>query len=446
MGSLLEGQHALLTKLLIGLFLGTSTLTFAGEQDKSEVAKPLHRAPLHRESHMVAVEWQSTPSLQTASSEQDEAVRHAVTKPLVDGFAEDESVEHTVYQSPSVYLDSPRNQPVTNPILEGFKQAGQASNQALNDIGNGINNVALPNNSQQNQNQPNQIALPPPPVNRQTGAYDPDYADSGFTTTQAANNQYSEQQQNNARGNNQQPNQQNAQQQNNQQRNDIPAVPRQPYDTGISTNFGTNNNSNGNPNYRGDDSQLAPVQVPRQDPYANNNNYNGGSYQNQNPYQNNQAPANQNQNQNQNRSNMITPPGINEYAGGSSSPSYRTPQWSSPPLNQVSGPVNQQTSRPVTSPDVSWPAPNNTTNETASWNNNPAAVPPVNQTSTPPVTQAGVLGGGTEKTRSNYELVWILAGFSLFGNVYGWTALLDMRNKYRASLRRNPVNLRDGGH
>ncbi len=479
MGSLLEGQHALLSKLLTIVLLATTTLTLAEEQGK--VNDPAWGKPLHRESTMVAVDWQST-----TSEIQNKQALQSVAKPIVN-----EPVQHKVYQSPSVYLDSPRNQPSANPLFDGFKQAGQnlsqATGQTLRDLGTGTKNVAqglyegtantigagakaIDNtvdntfnmgnqeyfNQRTQQENPNGIAnqstptirpdLSPPPMNRQTAAYD-DMNNQGFATTQSSNGQFNNSA---ANDNNQQYNQQQftqqdyAQQQYNQQQNEVPAVPRRPLDTGISTSFG---NRQSNPNY--DDSNMATVQ--NQQPnnnYANNGYANNGnnnqSYSNQNPYQNNASPNYQNSNPNYNPNpNLITPPGVDQYAGGTS----QLPAWTTPSFNDVSGPTLQETGRPVTPPNNSWPSQNPQQADVSVTGWGGSSTP--SQVNNPPnnrqVAQNTEGQNGPINPSNNSQLLWILAGFSLFGNVYGWTALLEMRNKYRASLRRNPVNLRDGG-
>lgn len=509
MGSLLEGLQALHYKFSMSLILATATfafstvaisaVAFAEEQNETSWAKPLHR-----ESKMVAVDWYSTPPGLSAnelpdsglqdSTIQDEASRLSVAKPIVD-----EAVEHTVYQSPSVYLDSPQNRSNSNTIFDGFKQAGQnlsqATGQTLQDLGNGTKNVAqgiydgtantigagatavdntvdntfnmgnqqyFNERSQQNSASQNRPDLPPPPVNRQTAAYQDDLNNQGFATTQGTNGQFNDQQFNNVQNsnaqnsnqqntnppqgyNNQQYSQQQYSQQANQQQNETPAVPRRPLGSdsgsgsGIATNFG--NNQSGR-NYNADDSQMTPVQDRQQNNFANNGSANNGygntNYPNQNPYQNNSGPNNQitNPNYNQNRPNLITPPAIDQYAAGNS----QSPAWSTP---SFPGQTTQQAARPISPVSNPWPQQNETSTGWGEGQNGPTQTTQQNNNQ---VAQTNSNQPNTTIPNTNGNLVWILAGFSLFGNVYGWTALLEMRNKYRASLRRSPTNLRDGGH
>lgn len=405
MGSMLNSQRV----LLLGLALGAPSFASA--------------EMVHHKSDMVPVEWKSSA----------DEVRHAVAKPTIDGkFANDGPVLHTVHQQPGVYNPSRPAPAANHPVIDGFKRAGQdlnrATDQTFRDLSQGIegtakgiwngtrntldasgtalenaakNTVHIGNDqyyagraaqtaaanrpTAQVQQFQNPALQPPAPVvdPYATNVTNPNYPDQGLSrTTSGLGN-----------GSPQAPLQ------------EAPNVIPQP----LYKSFGNRGNQ--------DNNLMTPVPDYRQP--QNTNPHNGG---NQLP-QNYQQPG-----RNSNNVAVTGTPGslvprtpLDAYTPGS------TPSWGGASVPSVAG---ASAFRPVATTET-YPSIERPQTPNVGWKDAPQ-----NQYAGPPSSPS-------TPEKDNTGLVTILLALSAFGNFFGWTTYLDLRNKYRSSLRRTPNSYRN---
>ncbi len=426
----------------------------------------------YHESKLVPVEWKSV----TKSDQQSEENLYKVAKPEVSDTADEQPLVHRVFQAPSVYNQPAPVQPSNNKFVEGFRRAGQdignTTSQSFRDLGNGVhdaaqgaldgtrdflsasgkavgdvadNTINIANDEYWEQKRREQAAA------QNQGVVPPASFNEPVTTTsvnQPLNSQFVNNNNFNNRPNNTQPvtNQSVPSEYNSSGFNSsanfnnqtAPAVPRE--DPGIATSF-SNNNSNAGSGYPQDSrmesvqfnnapnnaQQAPPLRQPNNGYQGNYNNNGQFANQNNGGYFNN---GNQNNGGFQNpNAPLIQPPNTSQYAGNNN-----IPNWSTPPVQNVSTQTNN------TQPPYN-PGYNNQQNNSVATNTNANGTVGWGENTNPQTNNVSSNERDTIDNRPDplgrMGMLVVLAA-SLAGNIYGWTACLDLRNKYRASLRRQP--------
>ncbi len=398
--------------------------------------------PIHHESKMVPVQWKSAvDSAKESTDPKDDTNLYKVAKPAVSE-SDEQPLVYRVYQAPSVY-NQPSPPTSDNKFIKGFEQAGQdigqATSQSVHDLGHGVqdaaqgaldgtrdflsatgktlgdvadNTINIGNEEYWQRKQQEDAAarnngvVPPTsfnaPMNANNASVQPSsgYNNSGYNNS----------------GFNTQPNNYAAQPQTN------PSVPR--VDNGIATNFSNSNNNNRfmhesrMQTVQGQNNQQAPPLQPANTSYQGNNGNGQYAMQGNNPsgFANPNAP-------------LLTPPSNNQF---NSNPNWPDQQVSTVSNRQPTQGNNQQFNnriQPATTTTTVAATNSNTPGGTDGWversNNSDVSRLADQQTNKGPDPLA------------NMGMLVVLAA-SLAGNIYGWTTCLDLRNKYRASLRRQP--------
>ena len=395
--------------------------------------------PIHHESKMVPVQWKSAvDSAEESTDPKDDTNLYKVAKPTVSE-SDEQPLVYRVYQAPSVY-NQPSPPTSDNKFIKGFEQAGQdigqATSQSVHDLGHGVQNAAqgaldgtrdflsatgktlgdvadntinIGNEEYWQRKQQEEAAaarsggvVPPTsfnaPMNANNASVEPSsgYNNSGYNNS----------------GFNTQPNNYAAQSQTN------PSVPR--VDNGIATNFSNSNNNNRfmhesrMQTVQGQNNQQAPPLQPANTSYQGNNGNGQYAMQGNNPggFANPNAP-------------LLTPPGNNQF---NNNPNWLDQQVSTVSNRQPTQGNNQQFNNRSQPATTTMNVNSNTPGGTDGWSDG---------TATRPISEAKVVTPNNKNPLADATLLVVLV-VSLAGNMYGWTTCLELRNKYRASLRRQP--------
>lgn len=400
---------------------------------------------IRHESKMVPVEWKSAVESEEESIVQkSDSNLYKVAKPTVSG-SDEQPLVHRVFQAPSVY-NQPNPPSSSSKFIEGFEKAGQdigqATSQSVHDLGHGVQNAAqgaldgtrkflsatgetlgdvadntinIGNDEYWQQKQREEAATAAAAQNR--GVVPP----ASYTTPINANNSqiptnngYNNSGYNNS-GYNTPPNNYAAQSQT------IPSVPRA--DTGIATNFGNSNNNNRfmhesqMQTIQGQNNGQTPPLQPANNSFQGNNG--NGPYarqgNNQGGFTNPNAP-------------LLTPPNNNQFNNNTNWPNQPVTTISNRQPAQDNSQQFNNRNQAATSTTTVAATNSNTPGGTDGWGDG---------TVTRPITQANVVTPNNKNPLADATLLVVLV-VSLAGNMYGWTTCLELRNKYRASLRRQP--------